>query len=663
MKIFEPIEIRGMRLKNRLAFPPYLHQPSGQEGSGISDTTIAWFETMAKGGLGLIMTGSVSPFTINLLPRLSLGDDTVIPDFKRMADAVHSHGAKFGVQIAMAGPLLGFGWSPSPYPDEQRAKPDVYALMKQGPPGTVTLPPAVELTVEQAEIMRDAIVAAAVRAKAAGIDCVELHCAHGGATLHCSSISPFYNRRSDKYGGNWEKRLTFTTETIQSMRAALGDDFPIHVRMNASDLLGEFGTTLDEACRWVVPALEEAGADCLDVSQGSIMHSPHGITIPPYYRRGVFIEHAAAVKKVTKLPVIGVGRIIDIEMAARFIEEGKADIVYFGRQMICDPDTIKKYLAGEPESIRHCIGCLQGCGPCATNYDLPQNNPIPLVQTQKPKKVLVLGGGVAGMEAARVTALRGHNVMLIEKEPALGGNLKALSIDPLLSEFGNVVDFLSTQMRKLGVDTRVCREASIADINELQPDVVILATGSSLTVPEVARGKPGVMTHVEALRRKREIGQKVVIWGFLGQELAVSLAEEGKDVVLIGAGGEDALVTGAGGYILPQSSRRVYLLKKLTDMDFVRATPQEARLQNVEVLYHVEVQDIADGVIAVTQKDAGERAIPYDTLVVSLGRKRNDSLFSELQRRVREVYRIGDCQHNGNINHAIQSANEVARQV
>jgi len=618
---------------------------------------------MARGGLGLVMTGTVIPFTIDIFPRLSLGDDSVIPDYARLADAVHSHGAKLGIQIAMGGPLVGVGWSPSPYPDEERAKPDVYTLMKQGPPLTVTLPPAQGITVEQAELMQNGFVAAAVRAKAAGVDCVELHCAHGGATLHCSSISPFYNRRSDKYGGSWEKRLAFATETVQKMRAALGDDFPIHVRMNASDLLGELRTTVEDACKWVVPALERAGADCLDVSQGSIMHSPHGITIPPYYPRGVFIEHAAAVKKVTKLPVIGVGRIIDVEMATRFIEEGKADIIYLGRQMICDPDTIKKYLAGETDSIRHCIGCLQGCGPCATNYDLPQNNPLPIVRTEKPKKVLIVGGGVAGMEAARVATLRGHKVTLMEKNPELGGNVRALSIDPLLAEFGNVVDYLSTQMRRLGVDTRVCREASMADIDELRPEVVIFATGSSLTIPDVAKGKPGVMTHIEALRRKREIGKRVVVWGFLGQELAVSLAEEGKDVILMSAGSEDALISGAGGYILPQSSRRAYLLKRLTDMDFIRTTPEEQRLENVEVLYRAEVRSVADGSITVMLKGEGERAIPYDSLIVSLGRKRNDSLLSELQERVPEVYKIGDCEHNGNINHAIQTANEVARKI
>jgi 2-enoate reductase len=663
MKIFEPIEIRGMRLKNRLAFPPYLHQPAGMEGSGVTDMTVKWFETIAEGGVGLVMTGAISPFAIAGWPRLTLGDDSCIEGFARLTEAVHACGAKIGTQIAMGGPLIGTGWSPSPYPDPRRGKESVFALMGQTGAGFGAPVPVREIPIEEAELYENAIAAAAGRAKAAGLDCVLLHCAHGGATLGASSISPFYNRRTDKYGGSWEKRMTFTSETIHKIRQAVGNDFPIHVRMNGSDLLGDWGTTIDDACKYVVPALEEAGADCLDVSQGSIMHSPHGITIPQYYPRGFFIEHAAAVKKVTKLPVIGVGRIIDVEMANRFVEEGKADIIYFGRQMITDPDTIKKYIAGNAEDIRLCIGCLQGCGPCAVNYDLPQSDPIPIVAAEKPKKVLVIGGGVAGMEAARVATLRGHKVTLMEKDSELGGKVSTLAIDPLMAEFMNIVDYLTTQLRKLRVDTRICRETTSEDIDELKPDVVILATGSSLTLPAVAEGKPGVMTHMEALRRKREIGKKVVVWGFLGQELAVSLAEEGKDVILMGSGGEDALVSGAGGYVLPQSSRRVYILKKLTDIDFVRATPEEARLENAEVLYQVEVQDIAGGAITVAIKNVGKRVIPYDTLIVSLGRKKNDSLFSELQGRVPEIHRIGDCQQNGNINHAIETANKVARKI
>lgn len=660
MKLFEPIDIKGMSLKNRIAFPPYLHQPSGEGPGGVVDQTVEWFETIARGGAGLIITGAVSPMA--RLFGLSLGDDSCIPGFARLAEVIHAHDAKIGVQIAAGGPLVGLGWSPLPYPDERRAKERVLAIMGQGPMefgGTV---PVREITPEEAELVQDAMAAAAVRAREAGIDCILLHCAHGGATLHCSSISPFYNRRDDKYGGSWEKRLTFATETLQKIRKAVGDDYPIYVRMNATDLLGERGTMVEDACKYVAPALERAGADCLDVSQGSIIHSTHGITIPLYFPRGCFIEHAAAVKKVTTLPVIGVGRIVDMEMANQFIEEGKADIIYMGRQLIADPDTPKKFLEGKTEDILKCIGCLQGCGPCAVNYELPQSNPLPLTPAEKAKRVLIIGGGVSGMEAARVATLRGHRVTLMEKESELGGMVAALSIDPLLKEFKNIVDYLGIQLRKLKVDVRVCREATPEDVEEINPDAVIIAAGLPLTLPDVAQGKPRVMTHIEALKKKREIGQRVVVWGLMGQELAVSLAEEGKDVVLLAQGSEDTLVTIPGRYVT-RGARRLYILKRLTDIDFPRVTPEEEKLPNASVMFDVRIREISGNGIRLVQKEKGETVIPYDTLIISFGRRRDDSLYEQIKDKVPEVHRIGDFLRAVNINHAITTANEVARKI
>ena len=365
----------------------------------------------------------------------------------------------------------------------------------------------------------------------------------------------------------------------------------------------------------------------------------------------------AAVKQIAKVPVIGVGNISDLDMAEKFLEEGKADIIYMGRQLTADPETPKKYFEGRPEDIRKCIGCLGGCGrPCAINYDI-QDEPIPLTPAEKPKKVLVIGGGVGGMEAARIAMLRGHKVTLMEKDSELGGMVAALALTKLTAEFRNIVDYLATQMRKLKVDVRVCKEATAVDIEELKPDVVIVAAGSSLILPEVVSGKPGVMNHIEALKRKREIGQKVVIWGLVAAELAISLAEEGKDVILMGRGGEDTL---ARDY---PAARRWYVLRKLTDVNVPRETPEAARIYNPEVLYYVEVEDITAEGIRVVDKDGGKRVLAYDTLIISRERATNDSLFEELQGKAAEVHKIGDCSEVGDIKTAIWSANEVARKI
>jgi 2,4-dienoyl-CoA reductase-like NADH-dependent reductase (Old Yellow Enzyme family) len=619
-----------------------------EEDGRINDLTIRWFEERAKGGVGFIMTGAFIPAMV-LNPAAKDG-------FSRLAEAMHKYDCKIGVQIVEGGPMGGNGPSPSPYPDETHPKVGQFDLMA----GRIL--PIPEVSIEFIEEKERGFAAAAKVLKESGIDCVQLHCAHGGATLCCSFISPFYNRRTDKYGGSWENRLRFPTETIRMMREAVGDDYPIIARIDADELLGDRGITVSDAQNYIVPALEEAGVDCIDVSQGSILHSPQGITIPVYYKRGHFIENAAACREVARVPIIGVGIIFDMEMANRFIEEGKADIIYMGRQVTCDPETPNKFFDGRPEDVRQCIGCVGGCGrPCAINYDI-QDHPIPLTPAEKARKVIVVGGGVGGMEAARIAALRGHDVTLFERTSELGGVVSALALNPLTAEFGNIVTYLSTQLRKLGVDVRVCKDASADEVAALKPDAVILATGSTATIPETALGRPGVMTHSDASRQRRAVGQRVVVWGFFGAELAITLAEEGKDVVLLGRSGEATIGSDLSG------ARRFYLLRKLTDLNLVRSAPETLRVTNPEVLSNAEVEGISEGKITVQLGDnaARKRIIPYDTLILSRRfgeRQANDSLYGELEGKVGEVHKIGDCAQVKGIMEAIHGANEVARKI
>jgi len=644
MKLLEPIEIKGMRLKNRIGLSPLLNYPRGADG-GANELTVRWYEQIAQGGTGFIMHGPA-----RITPNL-------VPGFAKVTETVHSYGVKIGVQTVGGGPMGGQGPSPAPFPDPQSARLGLFEYL------TGQIIPVRELSVEEIKQVQDMLAATAVNAKAAGFDCVELHCTHGAASFCASFLSPFYNRRTDEYGGSWENRLRCTLETLKKIREAVGEDYPIFIRISADNLLGERGVTIEDTTEIIVPALEKAGVDCFDVSQGSMTHSTQGIILPMYYPRGCFIHLAAAVKQVTRLPVIGVGRIVDMEMAERFLQEGKADIIYMGRQLTADPETPKKYFEGRLEDIRQCIGCVirtaDGgiCGrPCAINYDR-QDEPIPLTPAKKPKKVLVIGGGVGGMEAARIATLRGHKVTLMEKDSELGGMVAALALTKLTGEFRNIVDYLATQMRKLKVDVRVCKEATAADVEELEPDAVILAAGSSMVIPEVAQGKPGVMNHIEACRRQREIGQKVVIWGLVAAELAISLADEGKDVILMGRSGQDTLARDA------PWSRRFYLFRRLTDVNVVRESPEAMRMDNPEVLYYVDVEDITTEGIRIVDGDGKKRVLPYDTLIISRERVANDSLFDELKGKAAEVYKIGDCSEVGDIQKAIWAANEVARKI
>ena len=657
MKVFQPIEINGMKLKNRLGMPSFLNNPVGENGT-VTDITVRWFEERAKGGAGLVMTGACVPVDVGIpaLRRLALSvaDDSCIPGFANLARALQSHDTRLGVQIAMFGPMLGMGPSPPPYPDEKNATQTVTEAL--GQPSI----PIHDLSLEEIVGIEDAFAASAARIKQAGADCVELHCTHGGASLCCSFVSPYYNKRTDEYGGDWEGRLRFPVRTIQKMREAVGKDYPILVRICADQLLGERGITIEDTVRYIIPALEKAGVDCFDVSQGDNIRSMEGISIPLYYPRGCFIDIMATVKQVTKLPVIGVGRIVDIEMAEKFLQEGKADIIFMGRQLTCDPETPNKYLEGRLEDIRKCIGCLGGCGrPCTINYDI-QDAPIPFTPAEKPRKVLVIGGGVGGMEAARIAASRGHKVTLIEKDSGLGGMVATIGLNPLTGEFSNIVDYLTGQMRKLGVDVRGCKEATAADVKELSPDVVILATGSTATVPEVAQGKPGVMTHSEASRNIQAIGQRVVVYGFFGSELAIHLAEQDRDVVLLGRGAEGSL-----GSDIAQP-RRWWLVRKLTDVNVARETPAAQRITNPKVMYNIQIEDVTTEGVHIVADEGTRSVLPCDTLIFSRRfgeRKTNDSLFDELQGKVAEVYKIGDCAQPRGIREAVWEANEVARKI
>jgi 2-enoate reductase len=364
------------------------------------------------------------------------------------------------------------------------------------------------------------------------------------------------------------------------------------------------------------------------------------------------------VKKMTRLPVIGVGRIVELEMAEDFLQEGKADLIYLGRQLTADPDTPRKYLEGRPEDVRKCVACVEGCGtPCSINYDMSPGA-IPLTPAETQRKIVVVGGGVAGMEAARVAAERGHRVTLIEKRSELGGMVAALALEPLTAEFASLIEYLVVQLEKLGVEVQLSVEAGLDQVEEMNPDVVVMATGSSMIIPEIAKGKPGVMDHIQALRSRMEIGRRVVVWGMTyGAELAISLAEGGREVVLIGEGGEKTL----GGHA--SNFRRWWILRKLADVNTARGTPEAQRISNPKVLSNVRVEKISSEGIALRDERGDKEVLAYDTLVISRGRERANALTEQLQAGAAEVHEIGDCASVGDIQKAITSANEVARTI
>ena len=658
-KLWEPIKIKSMELKNRLGFAPFLNMPAGENGT-VNDLTVKWFEQRAAGGAGLVMTGAVMAQAPDAQLMATTGrtwidmsDDKFIAGIKRVADAVHAHGAAFGMQmLAGGGVMSGRPPSPPPFPDEEESTFDFFkAFMNFDMP----MQP---WTAEELEQIPGLVAAAARRAKEAGVDIVELHCAHGGATINNSFISPYYNKRTDDYGGSWEKRLKLPIDTVKAMREMVGEDYPLMVRLSSDQMVGNKGVRLKDTCETIVPAFEAAGVDMFDITQGDMIRSGEGILIPLYYPYGCYMDMTAEVKKATSKPIIGVGRIIDLEMANQYIEEGKADIIYMGRQLTADPDTPKKYLAGKLDEIRNCIACSGACGPCDINYDI-HRDAIPLRKADTVKKVLVIGGGVGGMEAAVVARKRGHEVILMEKEGELGGMVNALSKNTMKTDFHNIIDFHEKEMKRLGVSIQMNKECTLADVDELKPDAVLLAAGSVIMYPEETKGQPGVMDHITALNSFDQLGQRVVVWGLAAADYAMFLAQKGKDVVLFGRGGMETL---AKDYPL---TRRWYVFRQLTDLPLPRAEykPETQRVPNPEVLYNITVEEIANNEIHTVNKDGEKRSLPYDTFVISRERIKQDTMLDDLKAKVPEVHLIGDCADAQEIKEAILTANEICRKL
>ncbi len=641
-----------MELKNRISQAPILSAPGITDKQAITADTIEWYESRARGGAGLIITGALMPGQVSL-PGIRAG-------LPLLADAVHQHGAKIVVQVVMAGSMWNFGPSAPPFPDAEHVKQSMPEVMT--PPSqlaNVEKPAFHVVSIAEIHAIQDQFAECAKVLKETGIDGVELHCTHGAASLMCCFISPYYNKRTDEYGGSWENRLRNPVETIRKMRAAVGPDYPILARINGDELLGEEGITPDAAKKYIAPLMEQAGCDALDVSQGSIMHSPQGILVPMYYEQGCFLDMVAKVKEGTSLPVFGAGRFTDLDFCEEALQKNQLDIINFGRQLIADPDTPNKYLAGRKDDIRPCIACAEGCGlPCTVNYDIGPNR-IPLVTAESDKKIVIVGSGVGGLEAARVAALRGYQVTLLEKKEKLGGLVGTFHNEPTCKDLARFSDYLIHEVENSGVEIKLNFEATADKIMALKPDVVIIAAGAVQDIPQKLHNNPRVIDILEAIEKRDQLGQKVVIWGLnYGAETAISLAEEGKDVTLLGNGNHLSLLGFAS------NARRWWLAKRLSaDINPVRAGAESQVLDKINVMFQTRLGAVGENTLEVIPKGGKSQTIDYDTLVVARARKRDMTLLEQLDGLVPELYAIGDYAQVNTIEKAVLRANETVRSI
>jgi len=625
-KLFEPFNIGPLRVRNRIVMPPMVVGYAGPHGE-VTEQLIAYYEARARGGVGLVIVEAsyVSPEGKLVEGELGVYDDSLVPGLARLADAIKIHGAAAAVQIAHGGL-------------QSKAEP----VGPSAIPRRVIPPPTTprELSTREVEELVDKFAAAAERVKRAGFDAVEVHGTHG--YLITQFLSPLTNRRTDKYGAD---RALFAVEVVERIKERCGKAFPVIFRLNSSEFI-EGGITVEDAKK-VARRLEEAGVDAFDVTGGNYDTADY-ILMPYYYvEEGWFFKLAKEVKSVVSVPIISGGLVTSPEVAERAIAEGYVDAVFLGRQLIADPEWPKKVAEGRVADIRPCIMCNEGCignrvfmgKPtwCTVNplsgweYRWRSEEEIPRASVKK--RVLIIGGGPAGLEAARVAALRGHEVTLVDENEQLGGILRYTSKLDFKQRLAKLVAWYERQLERLGVKVVKGRRADEGLLEELKPDVVVVATGSKPLTPKIPGVENAVMAD-DVLLGKVQPGAKVVIvgGGLVGVELALHLAKQGKDVTVVEA--------------LPEIARDLEPISKIA-LTRPRGPWPEGLLwkYNVKVLTSSPVVEVRkDGVVVVREMLRLE-TIPADTVILAVGRVANvDPALLEAARRVaKEVYVIGDA--------------------
>ncbi|MFC1885815.1 FAD-dependent oxidoreductase [Thermodesulfobacteriota bacterium] len=528
--LFSPVKIGAITSKNRLLMTAMSINFGVDAHGHVTDQLTQYFVARAKGGAGLMLLGggAVHPTGLELpdLPRL--WTDECIPALRKMVEAVRSYDVRFGVQLMHGGRQTShdFKVAPSAIPAPAVVKGIPKALTK----------------VEIKEMIA-AFGDAAQRCKQAGFEFVEIHGAHG--YLINQFLAPNANQREDEYGGGFENRIRFFLEVLADIKRKTGDDFPVGVRLNAKDYI-ECGWDLDEALKLAV-ILEQEGAAYLHVSAG--VYGSTQLTIPSMYiAHGCFTHLAAAVKKLVSIPVITVGRIKTPDLAEATLREGKADLIGLGRSLLADPQWPDKAKEGRLSEIRPCIGCCLGCihavlalepGGCVVNPEVGREYLLATEdRVQTPQKILIAGTGPAGMAAARMAALRGHNVTVCEESGHIGGLMRLAAKAPGRSELSDIMNFFQNELQRLHVPIRLNTPLDDELLEQIKPHRVVLATGSLPDMPIIKglfKTKMHLCTVVDVLDNRTPVGGRVVVLGGgqAGLVLAHYLAQLDKTVALL----------------------------------------------------------------------------------------------------------------------------------
>ncbi len=604
-KIFQPGQIGTLEIKNRLIVPPMLTEFAAEDGK-LTERYIRYYEEKARGGWGLIICEDnvIEPRGAGFKCIPGIWADEMMEEHKELVKRVHAAGAKIAVQVYHAGRE-----SHSSIHGETIVAPS--AIQDPVLPETPR-----ELSTPEVEEMVERYAQAARRCKEAGYDAIELHGAHG--YLINQFLSPFSNKRTDKYGGNFNNRLRFPLEIIKRAKELLGDNYPIIYRISAEELV-EGGLTIEDT-KAIAICLEDAGIAAIHAS-GGVYKSSATLCAPTAVKTAVFSDYAMKIKKVVSIPVITVNKIVYPEIAESLLREGKADFVSMGRASICDPHLPNKTKEGRLDEILHCIGCRQGCWnhllqnkpiSCLVNPLTGKENEYAVETAPTSKKVMVIGGGPVGMEAAIVAAQRGHDVTLYDKEDRLGGQWLAAAVPPGKELLNSLTVWQKGALTRAGAKVALNTAVTLDLIQKESPDHIIAATGSTPIVPPIPGvDKSHVYSATDVLKGKLDLAGNIVVigGGLVGVETADHIAVHNQKAIIVEMLPEIAADMEGGA--------QHFVLKSLKN-------------NGVEIHVNSKVLEIKDDGVVVESAN-GTQTIPANQVVLAIGSKPNRTLAEAVQ--------------------------------
>lgn len=640
-KLFEPIRLGDMELPNRIKFPAMTTNYA--TGGRVTDRLRNFLKVRAEGGAGLIGVPAPPHPLSEIIPMIGSGDDKYIPELRELAEICRSGGGKAYGQVTVVY-LWVFrsgrvAWvSPSGVTATGRLRSPFGPMGKEGQG-----PEA--LTIDEIHEIVDSIGDGVRRIREAGFDAAEILV--GPGYILSQFLSPLTNKRNDEYGGNLENRMRMILEAIESAKKKAGSDYILMVRISSQFAPG--GYTLEDL-KAVAAAMEKAGIKGFDVAAG--WHDDEVEMLQSWVPQGSWAYVGEEIKKVVSSPVATGVQIADPFVAEQVIAQGKADMVFMGRALIADPELPKKAKYGRLDEIRPCIACnecfareLQGLT-CTVNPKLGREGRYAIERAPKMKKVFVIGGGPAGMEAASTAAQRGHEVTLFEKNQHLGGAMLIASQSPYKkNRFSRFIDYQASELRRNGVLVRLGVEADIELIAKGKPDAVILATGGLPIIPDIPGvQKSHVVSALDVITGDKKVGDKVVIigGGKIGCETAELLSESGKKVTIL------EMLDRVGG-----------------DINRITRWPLMRRLKRRGVVIETgaKVEEIDDRGVKCAFRDGMLKFIEADNVILAVGLRPNNELAQRLHGKAAELYFIGDCVEVHQILEAISNGFSVAKDI